>query len=133
MENFDWNILAVSSEPVDNTISETKAPSDSNQPGGTKPPGANPFQMMMLVVLFVVMFIILFRGPRKQQQKQKKMLQALKKNDRVQTVGGIYGTIVDISEKDITLKVDESNNTKIRISPNAIGKNLSNEDDKGQH
>jgi len=133
MENFDWNILAVSSEPVDNTISETKVPADPNQGTNTKSPGVNPMQMMMLVVLFAVMFIILFRGPRKQQKKQKKMLQALKKNDRVQTVGGIYGTIVDISEKDITLKVDESNNTKIRISPNAIGKNLSNEDDKGQH
>jgi preprotein translocase subunit YajC len=58
------------------------------------------------------------------------MLQSLKKNDRVQTVGGIFGTIVDIGDNEITLKVDESNNTKIRISPNAIGRNISNADDK---
>ena len=52
------------------------------------------------------------------------MIQSLKKNDRVRTIGGIIGTIIDIKDDEITLKVDESNNTKIKVVPGAISKNL---------
>jgi len=55
------------------------------------------------------------------------MVQNLKKNDKVRTIGGILGTIVDVRGDEVVLKVDESNNTKIRISTSAIGKNLSQE------
>ncbi|TFG49116.1 MAG: preprotein translocase subunit YajC [Candidatus Brocadiia bacterium] len=70
-------------------------------------------------------YFILFRGPQKKQQQIKKMVQALQKNDRILTVGGIYGTIVEIKDNEITIKIDESNNTKMRISRNAIADNLS--------
>jgi len=53
------------------------------------------------------------------------MVQSLAKNDRIQTIGGIIGTVVDVREDEITLKIDESNNTKIKILRSAIGKNLS--------
>jgi len=53
------------------------------------------------------------------------MVQSLKKNDKVRTIGGIIGTVVDIKEDEITLKVDESNNTKIKVASSAIVKNLS--------
>jgi len=55
------------------------------------------------------------------------MIQSLERNDRVQTIGGIIGTVVDIKGDEVTLKIDESNNTKIKIAPSAIGKNLSKE------
>jgi preprotein translocase subunit YajC len=77
----------------------------------------------------VVMYLLLFRGPRKKQQQHKQMVQSLKKNDRVRTIGGIMGTVVDVKDDEITLKVDESNNTKIKVASSAIGKNLS--EDKG--
>ena len=57
------------------------------------------------------------------------MVQSLQKNDRILTVGGIYGTVVDIKDNEITIKVDESNNTKMRISRNAIADNMSKEKD----
>jgi preprotein translocase subunit YajC len=65
------------------------------------------------------------RGPRKKQQEHKQMVQSLKKNDKVRTIGGIIGTIVDIKDDEITLKIDETNNTKIKVIPSAIGRNLS--------
>ncbi len=77
------------------------------------------------IALMVVMFFVLFRGPQKQKQERKKMVQSLQKNDRVQTIGGILGTVVDIKGDEITLKVDESNNTKIKVTSSAIGRNLS--------
>ena len=55
------------------------------------------------------------------------MVQSLQKNDRIRTIGGIIGTVVDIKDDEITLKVDESTNTKIKIASSAIGKNLSQE------
>ena len=93
-------------------------------------PQRRPFggsSWLFLVLMFVVMYFLLFRGPQKQKQQRKQLVQSLQKNDRVQTIGGIIGTIVDIKSDEITLKIDESNNTKIKITPSAIGKNLSKE------
>jgi preprotein translocase YajC subunit len=47
---------------------------------------------------------------------------ALKKNDRVQTIGGILGTVLEVSDTEVVLKIDEANNTKIRVLPSAVSK-----------
>lgn len=77
-------------------------------------------QFLPLVLIFVIMYLLLFRGPRKKQQKHKQMVQSLQKNDRVRTIGGIFGTVIDVRDDVITLKVDESNNTKIKVTSGAI-------------
>ena len=105
----------------------TKVPSDANVPpaGGERPkPLFPPWLFLALAAVFIFM---LFRGPQKKQKEHKKMVQALQKNDKVRTIGGIVGTIVDVKDDEITLKVDESNNTKIKVVPSAIGRNLSKE------
>ncbi|MHC4203573.1 MAG: preprotein translocase subunit YajC [Planctomycetota bacterium] len=117
----------ISSEPVSSDEqTTTTAPSDPNGPAGTM--RRSPFggsQIIFLGLMFVLMYMILFRGPRKKQQQHKQMVQSLAKNDRIQTIGGIIGTVVDIKEDEITLKIDESNNTKIKILRSAIGRNMS--------
>jgi preprotein translocase subunit YajC len=119
----------ITSERVteEETTTQTVA-SDPNTPGVT-PGGRGTWgrygNLIFLGVMFLLMYMILFRGPRKKQQQHKQMMQALTKNDKVQTIGGIIGTVVDIKDNEITLKVDESNNTKIKILRSAIGKNLS--------
>ncbi|OHB66515.1 MAG: preprotein translocase subunit YajC [Planctomycetes bacterium RBG_13_62_9] len=80
-----------------------------------------------ILLMAVFMYLLLFRGPRKQQQQQRQMMQSLKKNDRVRTIGGIFGTVVDVRGDEVVLKVDEANNTKIRVSTSAISKQLSDE------
>jgi len=118
----------ITSEPV--TTEETTTTtvvSDSNAPA-TRTPAQRPFGGMAwiwIVLMLALMYFILFRGPQKQKQQRKKLVQSLQKNDRVQTIGGVLGTIVDIKGDEITLKVDESNNTKIKVTSSAIGKNLS--------
>ncbi len=99
---------------------------DSNAaaPVRQQSPFSQSFSWVFLVVIFAVMFFML-REPRRKQKQHDKMVQTLKKNDKVRTIGGVIGTIVDIKDDEIVLKVDESNNTKIRIVPSAIGKNLS--------
>ena len=44
----------------------------------------------------------------------------LKKNDKVCTIGGIYGTVIEVRDKEIVIKIDESNNTKMKVTPGAI-------------
>ena len=102
--------------------------SDPNAPASGLPrktPFGNYGQFIIIGLMFLVMYMILFRGPRKKQQQHKQMVQSLVKNDKVRTIGGIIGTVVDIKGDEVTLKVDESNNTKIRIAASAIGRNLS--------
>jgi len=121
----------VGSEPLSGTgqqetTTQTAVPEDVNAPGKGS---GSPFsmQIIFLGLIFVVMYIFMLRGPRKQQQKHKQMVQALAKNDRVRTIGGILGTVVDIKGDEVTLKVDESNNTKIKITTSAVGRNLTQE------
>ena len=118
----------ITAEPLgsEQTSSKTLAPGEQAPPESQpKKAPVNIQSFILLGLMFVVMYFLLFRGPRKKQQKHKQMVQELKKNDKVQTVGGIIGTIVDVKPDYITLKVDESNNTKIRISSAAIAKNVS--------
>lgn len=134
MENM-W-IMAVAgqsevpAEPVgqNQTTATTAAPSEPNAPHtGTGSPSSSIMQLVFIGGIIVIMYFIMFREPKKRQRQQQQMIQTLKKNDKVRTVGGIIGTVVDVKDDEITLKVDESNNTKIKVVASAIGKNLSNE------
>ena len=127
----------ISSEPVGTSgQATTQAPGSPNvgpdgTTGGTPVRSGNPYTMwLMLAMAMVVMYLFLLRGPRKQQQQQKQMIQTLKKNDRVRTIGGIYGTVMDVKGDEVVLKIDEATNTKIHVSTSAIGKNLSQEGGK---
>jgi preprotein translocase subunit YajC len=122
----------IGSEPVQTSGEATTSAPGSPAGGPTdaetqKPPSSSGLTQLVLfvAVMGVLMYVMMFRGPKKQQQQHKLMLQSLKKNDKVRTIGGIFGTVVDVRDDEIVLKVDESNNTKIRISSSAISKNLS--------
>ncbi|UCD48541.1 MAG: preprotein translocase subunit YajC [Phycisphaerales bacterium] len=120
----------IGSEPMTSEGEATVVVPDSNNVppvDSAKRPVSPLMQFLPLILIFVVIYMFMLRGPRKQQQKHKQMVQALSKNDRVRTIGGILGTVVDVRGDEVTLKVDETNNTKIRISTSAIGKNLSQE------
>jgi preprotein translocase subunit YajC len=108
-------------------VQPSKADPNSKGQAQRGPAGFGMMQILLLVFLFVFMYFILFRGPKKREQEHRKMIQSLKKNDKVRTIGGIIGVIVDVKDDEITLKVDESNNTKIKVIPSAVGKNLSDE------
>jgi preprotein translocase subunit YajC len=132
--NNMWTILGqaedqsprVTQEPVGESQTAETVAVDPNQPAQRTPPPKSPLiQFLPLILIFVVMYLLLFRGPRKKQQQHKQMVQSLKKNDRVRTIGGIFGTVVDVKGDELVLKVDEANNTKIRVASSAIGKNLS--------
>jgi len=118
--------VRIGSEPV-TAGRETQAVVSDPNTRATPTTTSRPYwpQLAWLVLIFAVMYLLLLRGPRKREQQQKQMVQSLEKNDKVRTIGGILGTVVEVKGDEVILKVDESNNTKIRVSLSAIGKNLS--------
>jgi len=122
----------ISSESVEGKT-EGQTESITSQDGSTSSPAkeAPPrqvsplMQFLPFILIFVVMYMFLFRGPKKKQQQHQQMVQSLRRNDKVRTIGGILGTVIDIKDDEITLKVDESNNTKIKVAASAISKSLS--------
>jgi preprotein translocase subunit YajC len=126
------NTEVVTMEQAEQTTQTmTQAPATPPTGGAAEGTGTakpNPWlQMLPFIVIIIAMYLLLFRGPRRKQQEHQKMVSSLKKNDRVRTIGGIYGTVVDVRQDDIVLKIDENNNTKIHIIPSAIGAVLSEE------
>ncbi len=119
----------VPSEPVnqDQTSTGTVTNSEPNTMQKAPAPSSSYMQLLFIVGIFVIMYFILFREPRKRQRQQQQMIQTLKKNDKVRTIGGIIGTIVDVRGDEVLIKVDENNNTKIWFAASSIGKNLTNE------
>ena len=85
-------------------------------------PGADSMSIvttvLMMAAVFAVFYFLIIRPQRKKQKELKKMLEALKKGDRVVTIGGIRGTIQNVKEKTIVLKVDE--NTKMEFNKDAV-------------
>ena len=56
------------------------------------------------------------------------MLDTMQKNSRVRTIGGIIGTIVDVRDDEVVIKIDEASNTKMRVTRSAIGKVYTDDD-----
>ena len=80
---------------------------------------------MILPIGLLILFYAIFLAPeRRRKAEEAKMLAGIKKNDRVVTVGGIHATVANVSgESDIvTLKIDESTGTKIRVNRSAIAR-----------
>lgn len=97
--------------------------------GAGGPGGGSGYLWFGLLLMIVVFYTIVLGGNRKEKRKRQEMLAALKKSDRVMTIGGIIGSVVSVSDSEVTLKVDESANVKITVVRNAIQRVLS-EDEK---
>lgn len=76
--------------------------------------------LLPIVLIFLVMYFLLIR-PQSQQQKQTAKMQAgLKKNDGVVTYGGIHGTVVNVKQETVTLRVDD--NVRLEVDKSAISR-----------
>ena len=115
MKELFWSILAVDPNAVG---------------GGGDGKGSLKDMLIPLGLVFVVMWFFMFRGPKKRQKQQQQILNAIKKNDRIRTIGGIIGTVVEVKDDELVLKIDENTNTKMRITRSAVGKVITDEDEQ---
>jgi len=79
-------------------------------------------QLLMMVAIFGIFYFLVvhpqMKAQKKAQEDHKNMVAALKKNDEVITSGGIHGTVVNVKEHSVTLRVDD--NVKIEVQKNSI-------------
>ena len=105
--------LAPDAELATEATGATPGPS-----GATAPPGMSWFPLLIFV--FVAMILFSFLGQRRDRKKKQAIINAVKKHDRVQTVGGVIGSVVELKPDTVVLKVDETSNTRITFARSAI-------------
>ncbi|MFA5794051.1 MAG: preprotein translocase subunit YajC [Candidatus Brocadiia bacterium] len=88
-----------------------------SQSGST---GSLVSMIVMFAIMFGLMYILLIRPQRKKEIERLNMLKNIQKNDPVITSGGIYGIVQQVKDTEVIIKIDESNNTKIRVAKSAI-------------
>lgn len=85
---------------------------------GTAPSAPNLSFLLVILATFAVFYFILIRPQQKKQKELQKMVEALKKGDRVVTNGGIFGTVAGIKDNILVLKV--ADDVKIEVLKSAI-------------
>lgn len=73
-----------------------------------------------LIFIFVIFYLLLILPQQKRQKQHKKMIEALKKGDEVITMGGAHGTIVQLDENTVVLRVDKEKDVKIKFNRSAV-------------
>ena len=91
----------------------TGAAEQGAEEAATSPVAALVSMLLPMALLFVVFYFMLIRPQRKKDKKVKEMLDNLKPQDRICTIGGIYGTIKSIKDDTITLSVGNQDMTMV--------------------
>ena len=86
---------------------------------------AAPNQTMSLMstvvtfgLIFVIFYFLIIRPQNKKQKEAQKMIEAIKKGDKVVTIGGIHGVVQNVKESTVVIKVDDD--SKIEFSKSAV-------------
>jgi preprotein translocase subunit YajC len=89
-------------------------------PAGTEGQGPTSFLtgLIPFAAIIAIFYFLIIRPQNKKQKETQRMLAALKKGDRIVTIGGIHGVIQNVKESSVIVKVDE--NTKLEFSRSAI-------------
>lgn len=85
-------------------------------------PGRQLFLGLILpfAIMFFILYVLMIRPQQKKEQQRRKMLESLKKNDRVVTAGGIHGVIQAIKGDEVFLRV--ADNVVLKLSRSAISR-----------
>ena len=85
--------------------------------------------MFPVLLLFVIFYFLIFKPQKQKQDEHRKMIAALEKNAEVVTIGGLHGTIVNIKQTSVVLRV--ADNVKIEFQKSAIAGLKKNKPESG--
>jgi preprotein translocase subunit YajC len=74
--------------------------------------------IILFGLIFVIFYFMIIRPQQKRQKERQKMLDALKKGDKVVTAGGIHGSVIGLEEK--TALVQIADNVKVKVDRGSI-------------
>jgi len=86
---------------------------------------SDPFgTFVMLGLIMIVFYLFMIRPQVKKSKNQKKFNEALKKGDRVVTIGGVHGKVGEVKEDTVTIEVEGG--VKLKIEKSAVSMDFSN-------
>lgn len=86
--------------------------------GGAGQPSFGPMMWMIPIFIIFIIFQMMFNNPQKKEKKRLDELKnRLKKNDPIETAGGILGTVVELhaDKEEVTIKVDDNLRLRMRL------------------
>lgn len=86
-------------------------------------------QFLPLIIMFVIFYFLLIRPQQKRQKQRNAMLASIKKGDKVVTIGGVHGTIQDISDDTVTLRI--AHNVHVTFDRGAVNNVVSSSNELG--
>lgn len=117
------NAPVTTSEVAVETTTTQLDPASATETEQVQQQGSPWTMWIMLALIFGVMYFFMIRPQKKQQKELQKFRDSLQKGDKVVTIGGIYGTVVEV--KDATVLVEVDNGVKVRFSKQALIKDFS--------
>ena len=85
--------------------------------------GGGLTMLLMLALIFVVMWLFMIRPQQKRQKELNAFRDSLKKGDKVVTVGGIYGTVLEVNDNKVMLEIDKD--VRIKVDKASLVKDFS--------
>ncbi|MFP4013494.1 MAG: preprotein translocase subunit YajC [Chitinispirillaceae bacterium] len=98
------------------------------EPAQPSPFGGN--FIFIMIAMFVIIYFLMIRPEQKKQKERQKMLSALKKGDKVLTIGGIMGVIQNVKDSTYSIKIGE--NTVVEVTKSAVSSVLTAEGNEKQ-
>jgi preprotein translocase subunit YajC len=93
--------------------------------GATGSAGGFLGSVLPLVLMFAIFYFLLIRPQQKKQKQRSAMLSAIKKGDKVVTIGGMHGTVLEVKEDVLVVRISE--NTKVTLERGAVNQISSSE------
>jgi len=110
---------------------KSPAPGEKEQQG---PACSWEFMLLMGGMLLVFYFLLIRPQQKKQKEAERQkqeMLSNLARNDHVMTIGGIHGVVTNVGEDEITIRIDDKTDARMRITRDAISKVIGEEEGEG--
>jgi preprotein translocase subunit YajC len=95
---------------------------------GAAPAGGGASGLIFMAIIFAIFYFILIRPQQKKMKEHKKLVEELKKGDRIVTASGLYGTVENLTPATLTIKIAEG--VKVKITRSSVGAVVKPEEEK---
>ncbi len=75
-------------------------------------------QFLPIIIMFAIFYFLLIRPQQKRTKQRNAMLAALKKGDKIVTIGGVHGTIQEIADDTVTVRI--AHNVNVTFDRGAV-------------